>query len=386
MSARIRKALSRHIDAGRLPGAIAAVGRHGKIDVEVLGARSFGGPPLARDALFRITSMTKPVTAVAAMTLVEDCVLRLDDPVDELLPELADRRVLRTIESELDDTVPANRSITLRDLLTFRCGFGHLGPEGEDTPVIRAANDRALGMGPPSPGETPPPDEWMRRLGELPLMSQPGEKWHYHTGMDIAGVLIARAAGKPLEEYLRERVFEPLGMSSTFFGVPESETDRLLPSYGMGDQVWDEAAGGAWSKPPAFPSGGAGLVSTVDDFLAFGEMMLNHGRFDGERILSRPTVELMTTDQLTPEQKAVSGFFPGFFDSLGWGFGMSVVTRRVGHPSVGQYGWDGGFGTSWHNDPREGVVGLLFTQSAGFPQLSPVWQDFWTSVYTSLED
>lgn len=386
MRPRIRKALSRHVDAGTLPGAISAVARRGQVDVEVLGAQSFGGKPLARDSLFRITSMTKPITAVAAMTLVEDCVLRLDEPVDELLPELADRQVLRSLESELDDTVPAERPITVRDLLTFRCGFGHLMAPPDAYPILRAANDRNLGMGPPKPAEVPPPDEWLRRLGELPLMAQPGEKWLYHVGMDIAGVLIARATGKSLEEYLTERVFGPLGMTDTSFMVPESKLDRLVTSYGMEGEVWDEAETGAWAKPHAFPSGGAGLVSTVDDMLAFGEMLLNNGRYRDERILSRPTVELMTTDQLTPQQKAVSGFYPGFFDNLGWGFGMSVVTRRDDLASVGRYGWDGGFGTSWQNDPREGLVGLLFTQRAAFPQFSPVYLDFWTSVYASLDD
>lgn len=385
MVSRLHDVMAGHVDRGTIPGAITLVSRRGKVHVDVLGRQALDGPPLRRDSLFRISSMTKPITAVAALTLVEDCVLRLDDPVDEVLPELANRRVLKSLESELDDTVPAERAITLRDLLTFRWGFGQLMAAPDAYPILKAANDRSIGMGPPRPFDYPSPDEWLRRLGELPLMAQPGAKWLYHVGSDVLGVLLERVSGKPLDEFLAERLFEPLGMKDTSFSV--SSVDRLVTSYWGDDSVYDSPADGQWSRRPAFLSGGGGLVSTIDDLSAFAHLMLNSGRLGGTRILSRPMVELMTTDQLTRAQKAVSGFYPGYFDDRGWGLGVAVATARttVFH-NPGRFGWDGGLGTSWQVDPREELTAILLTQKAGFPEYSPVYLDFWTSVYRSIDD
>ena len=219
-------------------------------------------------------------------------------------------------------------------------------------------------------------------------MFQPGERWLYHTGADVLGVLIARASGQPFEAFLRERVFEPLGMKDTAFFVPAADLGRFATSYATDRetgllQVYDRPDG-QWSTPPAFPSGGAGLVSTAADFLAFAEMLLR----GGAPLLSRPSVETMTTDQLTPEQKAVSGFFPDDFDARGWGFCVGVVTRRE-HPAapVGQYGWDGGLGTVWRNDPSEQMITILMTNSAfGSPRLPEIAQDFLTGAYASIDD
>ncbi len=215
----------------------------------------------------------------------------------------------------------------------------------------------------------------------------------YNTGSDVLGVLIARASGQPLETFLRERIFEPLEMRDTGFSVPEASLDRLATSYWTEPEtgelgVYDEAVGGQWSRPPAFPSGAGGLVSTIDDYLAFGQMMLSQGKQGNERILSRLSVETMTTDQLTPEQKAVSGLVPGSFDSHGWGFGVSVVTRRDDIAAVpGKYGWDGGLGTSWYSDPREEMVIILMTQRAWTSPSPPdVCLDFWTSAYQAIDD
>jgi CubicO group peptidase (beta-lactamase class C family) len=224
-------------------------------------------------------------------------------------------------------------------------------------------------------------------------MHQPGEKWMYSTGADILGVIIARASGQPLETFLRERIFGPLGMKDTGFSVPPSKIGRLVTAYWVDHktgtrEAYDPAVGGQWSRSPAFPSGAGGLVSTVDDYYAFAHMLLNKGEHEGERILSRPSVELMTTDQLTPEQKAASGLVAGYFDSHGWGFGVSVVTRHDDlYGTVGRYGWDGGMGTSWANDPRQHMIGILMTnQMWNSPTPPDVCLDFWTSAYQAIED
>jgi CubicO group peptidase (beta-lactamase class C family) len=380
-----------YVDRGEIPGMVTLVSRRGDVQVDALGVQSTGGDPVRRDTIFRIASMSKPVTAAAAMILVEECKLRLDEPVDRLLPELANRNVLKRSDGPLDETVPAVRPITLRDLLTFRWGFGlMLGPP--DTPILQAMKDLQIGMGPPSPA-TPAPDEWIRRLGTLPLMHQPGERWLYHTGSDVLSVLIARASGQPLETFLRERIFEPLGMRDTGFSVPAPQLHRLAASYFGNPQtgkleVYDQPETGQWNKPPVFPSGAGGLVSTVDDYHAFAQMLLNKGQHGDVRILSRPTVEVMTTDQLTPEQKAVSGLTPGYFDSHGWGFGVSVVTKRVDLSGpIGKFGWDGGLGTSWYSDPQEDMVTILLTQRAWTSPSPPnVCLDFWTSAYQAIDD
>src|SRR6266446_6550976 len=391
---RLRDVMAGFVERREVPGLVALISRRGETHVEALGMKTLGGSgPIQRDTIFRIASMTKPITAAAAMILVEECKLRLDDPVDELLPELADRRVLKRLDGPLDDTEPAKRSITLRDLLTFRMGFGIVMAPPGSYPIQTAADDLLLGQGPPKPLLPPAPDEWIRRFGTLPLMHQPGEKWMYHTGSDVLGVLIARASGQPFEIFLRERIFEPLGMEDTAFGVPASKVDRLATAYWTNFKTgalefYDSAEGGQWSRPPAFPSGGGGLISTIDDYFAFGRMMLNHGRHNGGRILSRPSVETMTIDHLTPAQKALSGLVPGYFDGHGWGFGVAVVTRRedVAAP-VGSYGSDGGLGTSWRSDPSEDMVATLLTQAARTSPVPPrVSRDFRTAAYQAIDD
>jgi CubicO group peptidase (beta-lactamase class C family) len=390
---RMRDVMAAHVERGDIPGLVTLVSRRDEVHVEPIGRQADGGEPMRRDTIFRIASMTKPIAAAAAMILVEECRLRLDDPVDRLLPELADRRVLRRIEGPVDDTVPASRPITLRDLLTFRLGLGIIMAPPDTYPVQKAMRQKGMRMGPPRPQTEPAPDAWMRRLGTLPLIYQPGERWMYDTGSDVLGVLIARAAGQDLETFLRERLFEPLGMKDTGFSVPTAKIDRLATSYWTNPAsgargVYDEAECGEWSRPPAFPSAAGGLVSTVDDYLAFGRMLLNRGRHGAQRILSRPSVEAMTADQLTPEQKALSGFVPGFWDSRGWGFGMSVITRRDGVAAVpGRFGWDGGLGTSWSTDPTEELVGILMTQGMwASPRGPDVYLDFWTQVYQAIDD
>jgi len=388
-----------HVERGDVPGLVTLISRRGEVHVDAIGMKAAGGSdPMRRDTIFRIASLTKPIAAAAAMILVEECRLRLDEPVDRLLPELVGRRVLKRLDGPLDDTVPAKRPISVRDLLTLRMGFGYImEPASMDPsrpyPILKAANEQQLLTGPPMPQTLPAPDEWIRRVGTLPLMYQPGERWMYDLGLDVLGVLITRASGQLLETFLRERLFEPLGMKDTGFSVPAAKLDGLAISYrtnpGTGAlELYDAAAGGQWSRPPAFPSAAGGLVSTIDDYLAFGQMMLNKGKHGRARVLSRPSVEAMTTDQLTPEQKAAPGLVAGYFDSHGWGFGVAMVTRRVDVAgSVGQFGWDGGLGTSWRSDPREDMVIILMTQRAWTSPVPPsVCLDFWTSAYHAIDD
>jgi CubicO group peptidase (beta-lactamase class C family) len=388
---RVHDAMAGHVERGEVPGLVTLVYRRGEAHADTIGARAFGGNPMRRDTIFRVSSLTKPVAAAAAMVLVEDGRVRLDEPVDRLLPELADRRVLRRLDGPLDDTVPAKRPITLRDLLTMRMGFGFIMGPPDDYPILAAAEEQRLGMGPPKPATPHEPDEWIRRFATLPLMHQPGEQWMYEMGLAVLGVLISRASERPLEAFLRERIFGPLGMEDTGFYVPPEKLDRLVTCYRTNPETgalepYDGAEDSQWSRPPAFPDARGGLVSTADDYLAFGRMMLDEGEHGGERILSRLSVELMTTNHLTPEQRASSGSVPVFLGERGWGFGLSTIPgddAAVATP--GRYGWEGGLGTSWSSDPTEDMVGILLTQRLASPGSPRIDLDFWATVYGELD-
>jgi len=386
---RLHAVMASHVQAGDMPGMVTLVSRRGEIHVDAIGRMAVGGAPMQRDTIFRITSMTKPVTAVAAMILVEECKLRLDDPIDRWLPELADRRVLRAIDGPLDDTVPAKRAITLRDLLTFRPGYGMIMVFPDRYPVQKAIAEAGLAPGPVFPSF--PPDELMRRYGSLPLIHQPGERWLYNSGTEILGVLVARAAGTTFGEFLRDRIFAPLDMKDTAFHVPQAKRGRFATCYTRNQatqrlEVFDDPVTGKFADPPVFENGSAGLVSTADDFNAFAQMLLDGGRVGSKRILSRPSVELMTTDQLTSAQKQGSEWF--FGDNRGWGFGLSVFTKRDDLcASPGRFGWDGGYGTSWYSDPREQLTGIFLTQRMMDSSQPPrAFVDFWTSAYQAIDD
>nr|WP_239062681.1 serine hydrolase domain-containing protein [Streptomyces sp. SID13031] len=384
---RLRESLERLVDSAFVPGVTAVLARDGQVHVEAVGSLAFEGPgsktPMAADTICRLTSMTKPIVAACAMTLVDDGVLRLDDPVDDLLPELADMTVLTDPSGPLDDTAPAKRPITLRDLLTYTLGTGMVPAEPGTVPIADALD--AVGE--------PPPDEWLRRLGALPLVYQPGERWLYNTAGDVTGILIARATGISFGDALRERICDPLGMKDTAFSVDGDSLGRFATAYDRadadtGERVVKDGPDGRWSRPPTFEEGSGGLVSTADDYLAFASAMLGGGSHQGVRVLSQPSVALMTSDQLTPEQRAVSGFFPGYFDAMGWGFGMSVRTRRTDHGlSAGSYGWTGLYGTAWYNDPAENLTTIFLMQRshAGNPAL-PMWSDLWPAVYQTIDE
>jgi CubicO group peptidase (beta-lactamase class C family) len=389
---RMQRVLSGHIERKEIAGLVALVSHHDDVHVETLGTMSVDQPtPMRRDAIFRIASLSKPITAVASMMLVEDCKLRLDDSIEPWLPELANRRVLNSMASQLEDTVPARRPITVRDLLTYRMGFGSVIAPPDTYPIQKSIREyRIGGDGPPLPAQAPGTEEWLKRLGSLPLMAQPGERWMYHVSHDVLGVLIGRVAGQSLGDFLRQRIFEPLGMKDTAFHVPPEKRNRLPVSYVFDRQTnrlrsYDGVADSAWGPEPPFESAGGGLVSTLDDYFTFSRMMLNKGRHGHQRLLARATVELMTSDQLTPEQRAGSKLFFGGYRS--WGLGMSVdIGRREIFHAPGRFGWDGGLGTSAYTDPAEGMIGILFTQRMmDSPQLPRVFTDFWTLAYGAME-
>jgi CubicO group peptidase (beta-lactamase class C family) len=314
------------------------------------------------------------------MALVEEGLVSLDEPAGRLLPELASPRVLRRMDGPLDDTVAAQRQITVRDLLTFTGGFGmHVGMFTAATPwpVMVAATEAQLAtMGPPDPETAPEPDAWIERLGSLPLMAQPGERWLYNTGAQVLGVLCQRAAGTSrYGEVLRTRLFEPLAMTQTAFAAPD--VARLATAYAStpdGLTVWDPPDG-KWSRPPAFDDGAAGLISTVDDLLAFARMF----RRGGAPVLSRETVREMTRDQLTPAQRAGQ---EAFLAERSWGLCQSVI---VSGERAGAFGWDGGLGSSFLIDPARDLVVIVLTQRLWeSSQPPPVHTELQAAAYAAL--
>jgi CubicO group peptidase (beta-lactamase class C family) len=384
--------LAEYVQRGTVPGFVYMVSRGDDVYVVSMGTTSVNGAvQVERDTIFRISSMTKPVTAAATMILVEENKIQLDEPVDRLLPELANVHVLRSIESELDDLVPARRSITVRDLLTFTHGSGIVMAMPDTYPVQTAMDALQLGQTAPGQQSPPEPDEWLRRLGTLPLIYQPGERWMYGLGSDILGVLLARASGQTFEEFLRDRIFEPLGMRDTGFHVPPEHQHRFVTGYWSGEHEltpFDEPAIGYWSSPPAFQSGAGGLVSTADDFHAFSRMLLSGGEHGGHRILSRSSVMMMTSDQLLESQQHAASMPGGFFDSRSWGFGVSVVTRQTtpGEP-LGAYGWDGGLGTVWRTSPDDNLIVILMTQAAWkSPEPPEIARDAMTLAVATIHD
>jgi CubicO group peptidase (beta-lactamase class C family) len=380
---RLRGLMAGHVERGDVPGLVMLVSHHGEVHADAIGRLAFEGSPILRDSLFRITSMTKPVTAVAAMILVEDGKIKLDDPVDPWLPELANRKVLLRSDALVHQTVPARRAITLRDLLTFRCGYGMIPIFPERLPIQRAYAEAGLAPGPVFPSV--PPDELMRRYGSLPLVYQPGERWLYNAGSEILGVLIARVSGKTFGEFASERIFGPLGMKDTAFHAPKDKHHRYTTAY-MYDsaarqlKVFDPPVTGRFSNPPAFENGAAGLVSTADDFNAFAQMMLNDGSLGGARLLSGESVKLMTTNHIVADEKRESQLFLG--SSRGWGFGLSVFTGLDdSFAAPGRFGWDGGYGTSWYSDPNTQLTGILLTQRVmDSPKPPALFTDFWNTL------
>ena len=364
--AQVAPTLQGIIDQGGLAGAVALVWHKG----EVVQAHAIGhsnietGLPMTRDSLFRIASMTKPVTSIAVMMLVEEGKLKLDDPVTRWLPELADMQVLNDPAGPLDATTPAARDITVEDLLTHRSGlayaFTSMGP-------IAYAHEEKLG----SPLVNPlTPDQWLKALGELPLTYQPGARFHYSHATEVLGFLVARIEGKPLGEVLKSRIFDPLGMVDTGFWMPPEKRSRMARLYQaplegpLKDVSFPET-----DTAPAFEGGGGGLISTADDYLKFARMMLGGGEVDGVRLVKPETLELMAANRLTEEQRGHGFMGMPFWLSQGFGLGLSMILdaekhQWMGAGAEGAYGWPGAFGTWWQADPANDLILIYLIQDS----------------------
>lgn len=378
--ARLDSTVTHHV-RDRTPGAVWAVATDERTHVGVAGHLDAQGRPMRRDSIVRIASMTKPLTAMAALMLVDEGRIELDDPVDPWLPELADRQVLVPGATALDQTVPAERPISLRDLLTFRLGLGYdfSGRSAQLTLGPLAAAGFVLG--PPTPSTMPAADEVMAIVGSVPLEHQPGAAWRYHLGAEVLGVLVERMTGRRLGDVFQQRITGPLGMVDTTFAVephPHDRFDRFGDCWGSDPAtgapvVWD-TADGHWAGDPPLHSGGGGLVSTVDDVVRFGRCLLDGAISpDGTPLLSPALLREMTTDQLTAEQRR--DLHPE--GQEGWGFGVGV---QVGGDDptapLGSYGWTGGLGTVWRNDPaRRVTVVVLTNQMFTDPSLPPAIAD-----------
>jgi len=366
MLAGIGPALKGLVDQNALAGVVTLIWRRGEVvQVDTIGQRDIAaGLPMERDTLFRIASMTKPVTTLAALMLVEEGKLKLDDPVTKWLPELKDMRVLRTAEGPLDDTVPAVRDITVEDLMTHRSGlaygFTSMGP-------IAHAHEEKLGSALANPHS---PDEWLKRLGELPLSYQPGERFHYSHATDVLGFLVARIEGKPIGQVLQDRIFGPLGMDDTGFWTPKEKRGRLaklyqaLPEGGLKDVSWSDG-----DSPAAFEGGGGGLVSTADDYLKFARLMLGRGEVDGVRLVKPETIDMMTSNRLSEEQRGHAFLGMPFWLSQGFGLGASMVLdaekhQWMGAGGEGSFGWPGAFGTWWQADPVNDLILIYLIQDS----------------------
>jgi CubicO group peptidase (beta-lactamase class C family) len=373
----LRGILQAHVSNGSVPGAVGLVARGDRVEVQAVGCADVDGTsPMARDSIFRIASITKPITAAAVMMLVEDGRVALDSPAGHWLPELASPAVVRTPRSPVDDVVPAARPITVADLLTFRAGYGF--PSDFSLPAVGPLFSE-LKQGPPRPQEVAAPDEWMAALSRIPMLHQPGQAWLYNTCSDILGVLIARASGRPLPEFLAERLFEPLGMADTGFEVPPGKLSRFTSYYRndpAGGLELVDAPGGQWSTRPAFPSGAGGLVSTADDWHCFARMLLAGGVAGGRRLLSETSVRQMMADHLTQAQRDASRLF---LEGQGWGFGGSVDVSAIDPWNVpGRYGWIGGTGTAAHLTPSAGAVTIVLSQvELTGPTPPALMRDFW---------
>jgi CubicO group peptidase (beta-lactamase class C family) len=360
------------VAAGDIPGVVCLVWQGGKLlQIEAAGLRDIEKKlPVQRDTIFRIASMSKPVTSVAALILMERGVMRLEDPISKWAPEFAQMSVLRRPESSLEDTYPAPRAITIEDLMTHRSGLAYaFTAKGSLAQALEARFGLKLESWRSS-------DEWMSVLASLPLSYAPGERFNYSHSTDVLGFIVGRAAGSSLREALQELLFAPLGMVDTDFWIPPEKRDRAAVLYGTsapGTFTPMPLPGFLDDSPPVITAGGQGLVSTADDYLTFARMLLEGGQVDGKRVLSQESIRLLTTDRLTPAQRRDIQFGIPFFMAQGFGLGVSVVddpekNAWMGMGSRGSFGWPGLFGGWWQVDPQRQTV-MLWLQQTMPPQV-----------------
>lgn len=355
------------IDAGLLAGAVTLVWQAGTVvQVNELGfADVHAGLPMQRDTIFRIASMTKPVTVAAAMSMIEDGTFALSDPVAAHLPELNGLRVMADPSGPLDQTVPLYRPITFDDLMTHRSGLAYAFSVGP--PLSRAYGKLMFRQD---------QDRWLAELAKLPLAHQPGERLTYSHATDVLGIALSRIEGKPLAQVLATRILEPLGMSNTGFTVSAQARRRAATMYQLDENgtLRDDVMGPAPVTLPTFCTGGAGLWSTADDYLAFARMLLGGGAVDGVRVLSPASVRLMRTDRLTDDQKKYPFLGMPFWRGRGFGLNLSVVTdpaqsrQLYGPGGLGTFSWPGAYGTWWQADPSADLIMLYLIQN--LPDLS----------------
>lgn len=389
---RIAEMVAGYIERGEIAGAVTLVERRGRVvwrEAQGFQDRD-AARPMRTDALFRIYSMSKPITSVAVLMLLEEGRLRLSDPISRWLPELAHPRVLRDPEGPLDETRPALREITVRDLLTHCSGLAYTFTA---PPALARAYEAAGIHGSDAKLD---PTEWIARLGRLPLVTDPGTRWNYSVSTDVLGVLVERVSGQPFPAFLQTRIFAPLAMDDTAFFVPAEKRARLTTNYAPDAEtaalvVFDAPATSSYREPPRFASGGGGLVSTASDYARFAAMLRNRGELDGVRILSRKTVELMTERHLSEAEQTGFGI-PGVdaaFPGASFGLGVMVtedVAASGGLGSVGKHGWGGAAGTWYWVDPEEELVAVLMIQRMSMSRPIAIARDFETAVYQAIGD
>jgi CubicO group peptidase (beta-lactamase class C family) len=380
---RIDRVLNEYVSKAQLPGAVALIVRNGKIIYE----KSFGysqvekKTPLKNDNIFRIASQTKAITSLGVMMLWEEGKFLLDDPISKYIPEFKDPKVLVSF-SDKDSTYsaqPAKSEITIRQLLTHSSGIDYPAIGNKEFKAIYAKAGIPVGFGKPADVLA----DKMKKLAKLPLRHQPGEQWTYGLNTDVLGYFIEVLSGMSLDDYLREKIFKPLGMNDTYFSLPKEKHERLVTLY--------EEKNGKLSRPtvvfddvnPEYPklnghyySGGAGLSSTIEDYAKFLQLFLNKGEYNGTRLLSRKTVELMLTDQLQLPIK----------EDFGLGFGLETTDNDYLSPiSIGSFSWGGAFNTHYWADPKEKLIGIIFTNMYESPYRS-VGEKYRALVYQAIVD
>jgi CubicO group peptidase (beta-lactamase class C family) len=363
---RIGEALRADVEKGRLPGAVVAVARKGKL----VYYQAFGyldkdaGTKMHNDAIFSIASMTKPIVAVGALTLLERGQLQIDEPVGTYLPQLSKMQVAVLKSSDGGsgfDTVAAQRQVTIQDLMRHTSGIIYGGRGATPVHKLYPASSSTAGTG--MTGK-----EFVDKLGSLPLLHQPGSTWDYGFGLDVLGVVIEKISGQPLGQYLEAQVFKPLGMRDTAFAVPPEKAKRYAKAFANDPDTGKPQFVLDLTKPLKFECGGGCAASTAGDYIRFAQMLLDGGKLEGKRVLSRKTVEYMLSNQLAPNTvNLIANADPTSAD-MGFGLGVAVrttpgVVRKVG--SVGEFSWNGAYGTSWWADPKEQLAVVFMAQTPG---------------------